>query len=73
MNNKQIKATPNSPLASIFFVFGMLHIYGLIKAKKNNYFQIIKIFLRTLNPILTPISMGFCLSFILIEALELLH
>lgn len=74
MLNRQILARSSSgknSLATIFFVFEALHIYSLIKSGQTKYFQFGLRKVKIGNNLVAFISMGFCLSFICVEVIQL--
>ncbi|MDJ0726114.1 MAG: hypothetical protein QNJ38_13455 [Prochloraceae cyanobacterium] len=65
--------TQKNPLATIFFVFGALHIYSMLQSDRRNSFEIISKGIKIFRPVLVQIFIIICLGTTFIEAVEILE
>ena len=62
-----------NPLATIFFIFGALHVYSLVKSNKTNNWQVLKMGLKIFSPVLRTILLVFLFGTTFVEAIEILE
>lgn len=61
-----------NPLASIFFIFGALHIYSSIKADRRSNWKLFKTSIQFFAPLFLLILSACLLGTALVEAIEIL-
>jgi len=72
-SNNSLTQPAQNPLATIFFIFGALHVYSAVKSKKRNNLQPLEMGLKIVRPVLIRILGVALLGTTFVEAMEILE